>query len=58
MKVLLVEDEPNVAGLINKGLAEQGHSVTVAPDGAFGLELAINNDFDVMILDIMLPKIN
>jgi DNA-binding response OmpR family regulator len=58
MKVLLVEDEPNVAGLINKGLAEQGHSVTVAPDGALGLEFATSNTFDVMILDIMLPQIS
>ena len=58
MKVLLVEDEPNVAGLINKGLAEKGHSVTVAPDGALGLEFALNNFFDVIILDIMLPKMS
>ncbi|MFT3681511.1 MAG: response regulator transcription factor [Ferruginibacter sp.] len=58
MKVLLVEDEPNVAGIINKGLAEQGHSVTVAPDGVLGLELASANPFDVMILDIMLPNMS
>jgi len=58
MKVLLVEDEPNVAGLINKGLTEQGHSVTVAPDGTLGLQLALDNAFDVLILDIMLPGIN
>lgn len=58
MKVLLVEDEPNVAGLINKGLTEQGHSVTVAPDGSLGLQLALGNAFDVLILDIMLPGIN
>lgn len=58
MKVLLVEDEPNVAGLINKGLAEQGHSVTVAPDGTLGFEFALNNTFDVMIFDIMLPGMN
>jgi DNA-binding response OmpR family regulator len=55
MKLLLVEDEPNVAGLINKGLSEKGHDVTVAPDGLLGLELANAHDFDVMILDIMLP---
>lgn len=58
MKLLLVEDEPNVAGLINKGLTEQGHDVTVAPDGLLGLKLANNHDFDVMIIDIMLPGIN
>lgn len=58
MKILLAEDEPNVAGIINKGLVEKGHSVTVAPDGALGLDIALNNSFDVMILDIMLPNIN
>jgi DNA-binding response OmpR family regulator len=58
MKVLLVEDEPNVAGLINKGLQENGHSVSVAPDGTLGLQLATSNPFDVIILDIMLPNMN
>ncbi len=58
MKVILVEDEPHVAGVINKGLLEKGHEVTVAPDGSLGLQLATQNDFDVIILDIMLPQIN
>ena len=58
MKVLLVEDEPNVAGVINKGLQENGHQVTVAMDGNIGLQLATSNVFDIMILDIMLPHIN
>ncbi|HOZ77205.1 MAG TPA: response regulator transcription factor [Ferruginibacter sp.] len=58
MKILLAEDEPNVAGLINKGLVEKGHSVTVAPDGALGLDIALTNSFDVMILDIMLPNMS
>jgi len=58
MKVLLFEDEPSVANLINKGLSEQGHSVTVAPDGMLGLDFAIHNPFDVMILDIMLPTMS
>jgi two-component system, OmpR family, copper resistance phosphate regulon response regulator CusR len=58
MKVLLIEDEPNVAGLINKGLTENGYSITVAPDGYMGLELALQHAFDVIILDIMIPGIN
>lgn len=58
MKVLLVEDEPSVAGIINKGLTESGYSITVAPDGQLGLDLALNHPFDVIILDIMLPGIN
>ena len=58
MKVLLAEDEPNVASIINKGLGENGHQVTVAPDGLLGLQLAASNAFDVVILDIMLPGMN
>lgn len=58
MRVLLIEDEPNVALLINKGLTENGYSITVAPDGNIGLQLAMEHTFDVIILDIMLPGIN
>lgn len=58
MKVLLIEDEPAVAGIIKKGLAENGYSITVAPDGNIGRDLALQHDFDVIILDIMLPGIN
>src|SRR5688500_1770485 len=58
MRILLVEDEPHVAGLINRGLSENGYSVTVAPDGTLGREMAMQYDFDVLILDIMLPGIN
>lgn len=58
MKVLLVEDEPHVSSVINKGLQEKGHQVTVAPDGGLGLQFAVNHEFDVMVLDIMLPHMN
>ncbi len=44
--------------MINKGLSESGYSVTVAPDGHIGLDMALNNHFDIIILDIMLPGIN
>lgn len=56
--ILLVEDEISVGALIKKGLSESGHTVSVAPDGNIGLEMALNNEFDVLILDIMLPGIN
>ena len=56
--ILLVEDEVNVGALINKGLKESGHTISVAPDGHIGLEMALNNEFDALILDIMLPGIN
>ncbi|NML22592.1 response regulator transcription factor [Pseudoflavitalea sp. G-6-1-2] len=58
MRTLLIEDEAAVAVMINKGLSESGYSVTVAPDGHIGLEMALNNHFDIIILDIMLPGIN
>ncbi|MCU0382204.1 MAG: response regulator transcription factor [Chitinophagaceae bacterium] len=58
MKVLLIEDEPSVAGLINKGLTENGYRITVALDGHMGADMAMEKDFDVIILDIMLPGIS
>jgi DNA-binding response OmpR family regulator len=58
MKILLVEDEAVIAGMLNKGLKEAGYEVTVAPDGLIGHEMAVKNQFDVMILDIMLPGMN
>ncbi|HEY8897876.1 MAG TPA: response regulator transcription factor [Niastella sp.] len=58
MKILLVEDEAALAGMLNKGLKEAGYEVTVAPDGLIGHEMAVKNQFDVLILDIMLPGLN
>ena len=58
MKILIVEDEAALASMLNKGLKEAGYEVTVAPDGLIGHEMAIKNQFDVMVLDIMLPGLN
>jgi DNA-binding response OmpR family regulator len=58
MKILLVEDESAVVSLIKRSLSEQGMEVSVAMDGATGLKMAGSHNFDVMILDIMLPGIN
>jgi two-component system copper resistance phosphate regulon response regulator CusR len=55
MRVLLVEDEPQVARFISKGLREQAFAVDHVPDGDQALFRAGVNDYDVMILDIMLP---
>lgn len=57
-KILLVEDETHVVSFIKKGLTEEGFEVTVAFDGKTGLQLALENTFDVIVLDIMLPEIN
>ncbi|MEQ8189295.1 MAG: response regulator transcription factor [Candidatus Eremiobacterota bacterium] len=56
MRVLLIEDEKKVARFISKGLTEESYAVDVAYDGEEGLFLAEVNDYDLIILDIMLPK--
>jgi len=57
-KILLVEDENNVAAFIKKGLTEEGYEVSIALDGNIGLQMALSNSFDLIILDIMLPGMN
>jgi heavy metal response regulator len=56
MRILLIEDEKKVARFISKGLTEESYAVDVAYDGEEGLFLAEVNDYDLIILDIMLPK--
>jgi two-component system copper resistance phosphate regulon response regulator CusR len=58
MNILLIEDEPEVAHFIKTGLEEQGHTVTLMHDGKTGQALAIEKDFDLLILDIILPGSN
>src|SRR5580700_10827503 len=58
MKLLIVEDEARMADLLHKGLTEEGHTATCASDGAEGLALAKSYEFDVIILDIMMPKLS
>ncbi len=58
MKILLVEDEPKVASFIKQGLEEQSYNVTLAYDGFFGHKLATENEFDVIVLDLMIPYMN
>lgn len=58
MRILLVEDEKNVAAFIRKGLEEEYYTVDVAEDGDEGFLVATSNEYDLMVLDIMLPGIN
>ncbi|SHK83446.1 two component transcriptional regulator, winged helix family [Chitinophaga jiangningensis] len=59
MKLLLIEDEPAVVSVITRGLTEAGYEVSVAPDGASGLRMALDNPiFSLIILDVMLPALN
>ena len=58
MRVLLVEDEKKMASFIERGLKEEGYAVDVMNDGEQGWECVVVNEYDVLILDVMLPKIN
>ncbi|MEV0613574.1 response regulator transcription factor [Nonomuraea sp. NPDC050404] len=58
MRVLLVEDEERLADLVKGGLAGEGFAVDVAHDGRDGLWMATENSYDVIVLDVMLPRLN
>ncbi|MEQ7038999.1 response regulator transcription factor [Enterococcus hirae] len=57
-KVLVVDDEPSIVTLLTFNLEKEGYQVTSALDGQKGLELALEEPFDFMILDVMLPSID
>jgi DNA-binding response OmpR family regulator len=57
-RILLIEDEVNVSAFIKRGLEEQSHQVDVAYDGATGKSLALQKEYDVIILDVILPNAN
>jgi len=56
MKILIVEDEKKVASFIKRGLEDDSYQVTLSYDGVDGLKRASSDDFDLIILDCMLPK--
>ncbi len=56
--ILVIEDEVNVSSFIKKGFEEEGHFADVAFDGAMGLSLACTKEYDVIVLDIVLPQMN
>ncbi|NUM48522.1 MAG: response regulator transcription factor [Anaerolineales bacterium] len=58
MRILLVEDEPGVARFIRQGLTEAGYAVDVAQDGREGLAYGLSAEYDAVVLDLMLPKMN
>lgn len=58
MKLLVVEDEPQLLSIIRKGLSEKNYDVSAALDGTTALDMINNNRFDVVVLDVMLPDIN
>jgi DNA-binding response OmpR family regulator len=58
MRILIVEDEKKMATVLKKGLDAENHRVTLAHDGRTGLDLASTAEFDVVVLDLMLPLID
>ncbi len=58
MNILLVEDEPNVASLLHRCLSEEGHQIGIATNGKMGLNSALTNTYDLILLDIMLPELS
>jgi DNA-binding response OmpR family regulator len=58
MNLLIVEDEKRMAELLRKGLEEEGHTIVCAADGIEALEMTRSYDFDMIILDIMMPRLD
>ena len=58
MRVLLIEDEPKIAEFVVAGLGRMDIGVTHCEDGESGLQAFVANGFDVVVLDVMLPRIN
>jgi DNA-binding response OmpR family regulator len=58
MHILIVEDEPEMARLLSRGLEEEQFEVSVARDGRSALEMSSSRPFDVILLDVMLPKMS
>ena len=58
MRILIVEDDRKLAHQLKKGMEEQGHAVAVVSEGMEGLEAARGGEFDVLVLDVMLPGLD
>lgn len=58
MKILLVEDDPRLISIIQRDLSAEGYQISVALDGTTGLGMALKSEFNLIILDVMLPGIN
>ena len=58
MRILIVEDETRIADFLQRGLRAEGHFPVVANDGESGLALALEGDFDLILLDMMLPGVH
>lgn len=57
-RILIIEDEENIASFVRMELEYEGYKVDVCDDGVKGFEKALENDYDLILLDLMLPKLN
>jgi two-component system OmpR family response regulator len=57
MRILVVEDEPKMAGLLRRGLEEEGYAVDVVASGGDAIWAATENPYDAIVLDVMLPDL-
>ncbi|HOY49005.1 MAG TPA: response regulator transcription factor, partial [Flavobacteriales bacterium] len=58
MSILIIEDEPKLAEFIRQGLEENGYSTEIALDGKLGLAKALESNFDLVILDVIIPEVS
>lgn len=58
MKILVIEDEPKVAAFIKEGLEENNYEVEVVYDGFLGRKMAVSRDFDIILMDVIIPYVN
>jgi two-component system copper resistance phosphate regulon response regulator CusR len=58
MKILIIEDDPKTGDYLKKGLRESGYAVDLSRTGTDGLQMALNNAYDLVVLDVMLPGID
>jgi two-component system copper resistance phosphate regulon response regulator CusR len=58
MRILIIEDEQKMSSYLHKGLTEASFTVDIANDGRHGLFLALRDEFDLIVLDVMLPEID
>jgi len=58
MKILVVDDDQNIRRLVSYNLSQEGHEIIVARDGKEGIEMAVKNSPDLILMDIMMPVMN
>lgn len=58
MRILIVEDEPGIYNFLRQGLEEEGYSVSISENGTEALKLALTGDFDILLLDWMIPGLS